>query len=277
MPVNQKIKPIKKLGQNFLHDENILQRIADASQLTNDDVVLEIGSGTGNLTKYLCERAKFVYAVEKDSRLCKIAEENLKEYKNVKIICGDILKIDVGADLCVRPSCGGRHTGLPPQIKAIGNLPYYITTPIIFKLLERRQYISDIVIMAQKEVAQRIIASPGGKDYGILSCSAQFYTKPKIMFYINKGAFLPQPKVDSAVLRLKILKKPAVAVKDEKLFFNIIRAAFGKRRKMLRSSLSYIIAKDKLALVFAKTGIDGRRRAETLSLEEFAKILDKLD
>ncbi|OIO78821.1 MAG: 16S rRNA (adenine(1518)-N(6)/adenine(1519)-N(6))-dimethyltransferase [Candidatus Omnitrophica bacterium CG_4_8_14_3_um_filter_43_15] len=265
-----KIRPIKKLGQNFLRNENILQRIAAAAQLDNNDIVLEIGAGTGNLTKYLCEKTKFVYAVEKDARLCKIAEENLRRYKNVKIICKDILKIDMGSGFEPDP------ISIDRPFKIIGNLPYYITTPIIFHLLVQKKYINDIIIMVQKEVAQRIIAKPGGKDYGILSCSVQFHAKPKILFNVIKAAFRPQPKVDSSVLKLKILEKPAVAIKDEKLFFNIIKAAFGKRRKMLRSSLAGLITKDKLTDILAKSGIDETRRAETLSLEEFAKILDKL-
>jgi len=263
----RRIKPIKCMGQNFLQDERALRRIVDAAGISGDDIALEIGTGTGNLTKYLCQNAKFVYSVEKDARLCKIAGENLREFENVKIINDDILRVIASLTAFARNDVGGR-------LKIIGNLPYYITTPIIFKLLEYREYIKDITIMVQKEVAERIAAKPGGKDYGILSCSVQFYTKPEILFNVSKSVFRPQPKVDSSVLRLKILQQPPVSVKDEKLFFKIIKAAFGKRRKMLRSSLAGIIAKDKLADILAKSGIDERCRAETLSLAEFAKILD---
>ena len=262
-----KIKPVKKLGQNFLRDKNILRRIADAAELTGDDAVLEIGTGTGNLTKYLCEKAKFVYTVEKDAGLCKVAQGNLKNYKNIEIVCGDILKINVGAI----------HE-LPLRLKIVGNLPYYITTPIIFHLLNQRRYINDIIIMIQKEVAQRIVARPGGKDYGILSCSAQFYTKPEILFHISKGKFYPQPKVDSALLRLKILEKPAVAVKDEEKFLKVIKAAFGQRRKTLLNSLSAGLKLKRVEVesVLQKCSIDPKRRAETLSLAEFAKIANML-
>ena len=257
-----KIKPIKRLGQNFLRDENILQRIADAAHLSGEDTVLEIGAGSGNLTRHLAEKAGFVYAVEKDRRLCKAAEENLKGFKNVEIICGDILKIDVGAGL------------KPAPTKVVGNLPYYITTPIIFKLLEHKENISDIIIMVQKEVAERIVAKPGGKDYGILTCSVQFYTEPKVLFKISKGSFYPRPKVDSVLLEMKILKKPAVNVKDEQKFFEIIKAAFGQRRKTLLNSLCNRLHLEKEAVedILRKAGIEPQRRAETLDLDEFAKI-----
>ena len=262
MPISRKIKPIKRFGQNFLCDERILQRIADAAGLTSQDVVLEIGTGAGNLTKYLCKKTRFVYTVEKDARLCKVAAGNLAEFNNVKIICADILKTDL--------------QGFGSGLKVIGNLPFYITTPIIFKLLEQKKYIDDIIIMVQKEVAGRIVAKPGGKDYGILSCSVQFYTEPEILFHISKNVFRPQPKVDSTLLRLKPLDTTAVCVKDEGNFLKLIKAAFGRRRKTLSNSLSgesgLGLAKEDVEKILRKAGIDPKRRAETLSLEEFAKI-----
>ena len=259
-----KLKLIKKLGQNFLRDEGVLKHIADAAELTGDDVVLEIGTGLGNLTKYLCEKAKFVYTVEKDARLCRAAEANLGEFKNVKIIRGDILDVIVETP----------HWGVSTPIKIVGNLPYYITTPIIFKLLEHREHIKDITIMIQKEVAQRIIAKPGGKDYGILSCSVQFYTEPHILFSIGKGKFYPQPKVDSVLLKLKILEKPVVAVENEENFIKVVKAAFGQRRKQLLNSLSagLNLKREGVEIALRKCGIEPKRRAETLSLAEFAKL-----
>lgn len=269
------VKPIKKLGQNFLKDKFVLRRIVDSAGIDYNDVVLEIGTGTGNLTKYLCEKSKFVYTVEKDARLCSVAKENLKEFDNVKIINNDILEIDVGAGPCARP-LQGNHRGLPLQLKVVGNLPYYITTPIIFKLFDYRQYISDIVIMVQKEVAQRIIALPGGKDYGILSCTVQFYAKPQILFYIKKGLFYPQPEVDSALVRLEVLKQPSVSVTSEEKFLKLIKTAFNQRRKTLVNSLcsksGLGLIKNEALDILQKSGIDPARRAETLSLEEFARI-----
>jgi 16S rRNA (adenine1518-N6/adenine1519-N6)-dimethyltransferase len=261
MPISQKIKPVKKLGQAFLRDERVLQRIVASAQISRTDTVVEIGSGSGNLTKYLVEKAKFVYAVERDAGLCKIAEANLAAFKNVEIVCGDILKINL------------QDWG---NLKVVGNLPYYITTPIIFKLLEQKRYIDDIIIMVQKEVARRIVAKPGGKDYGILSCVVQFYARPEILFDINKGAFWPQPKVDSALMRLRPSRQPAVGVKDEEQFLKVIKAAFGRRRKMLANSLSgksgLGLAKEDVEKILRRVRVDPKRRAETLSLDEFARI-----
>ncbi len=259
------VRPSKRLGQNFILDNNILQRIVKAAEINSDDIILEIGTGIGNLTRHLCEKAKFVYSVEKDTNLCRIAEENLREFDNVKIICNDVLKINVGAI----------HE-LPLHMKIVGNLPYYITTPIIFKLLEQRQHVSDIIIMVQKEVAERIIAKPGNKDYGILSCAVQFYANPEILFKINKAAFSPRPKVDSALIRIKLLKMPSVSVDNEDAFLKLIKSAFSQRRKTLANSLSAEnilgLSKDKAMDALKKAGINYKRRAETLSLEEFARL-----
>lgn len=265
---NYSVKPIKKLGQNFLRDENVLRRIADAAELSGQDVVLEIGTGTGNLTKYLCQKAKFVYTVEKDPRLCRIAEENLREFKNVKVVCDDALGVIAclgSLDSEVRSEAG---------LKIIGNLPYYITTPIIFKLLGQRRHISDMVITVQKEVARRIAAKPGNKDYGILSCLVQFHAQPRIMFEINKTRFYPQPEVDSALVRMKVLEKPAAVVNDEKIFLKIVKAAFSHRRKTLLNSLydSLGLEKGRIRNMLQKCGIDPKRRAETLNLNDFAAL-----
>jgi len=264
--MDKTIKPIKRLGQNFLHNERVLQRVADAACINSDDIVFEIGTGTGNLTRYLCEKAKFVYTIEKDARLCRVAEENLRDFKNVKVICADILKIDVGA-----------YCNTPLQLKVVGNLPYYITTPIIFHLLKQRRYIKDITIMVQKEVAERMTAMPGGKVYGILSCSVQFYTHPEILFNISKSCFKPQPKVDSAIIKLKILEKPAVEAEEDK-FLKVIKAAFSQRRKTLLNSLyaGLNLKKEMVDKVLIKTGINPKRRAETLSIQEFAKLANFL-
>lgn len=277
---NYSVKPIKKLGQNFLRDENVLRRIADAAELNEQDIVLEIGTGSGNLTKYLCQKAKFVYTIEKDARLCRIAEENLREFKNVKVVCDDALDAIArlacltARPLASPPSAARNEASRIRRLKVIGNLPYYITTPIIFKLLGQRQRVSDIVITVQKEVARRIAAKPGNKDYGILSCLVQFHTQPRVMFEINKTKFYPQPEVDSALVRMKVLEKPAVIVNDEEKFLKIIKAAFSHRRKTLLNSLydSLDLEKKDIKNILQKCGIDPERRAETLDLNDFAAL-----
>ena len=272
------VKPIKKFGQNFILNDNILERITNASRISGSDIVLEIGTGIGNLTRHLCRKAKFVYTVEKDTRLYKIAQENLREFDNVRIICNDIMNVIVSFGKVIF-SDNKEFFGNGGRLKVVGNLPYYIVTPIIFKLFSRRQYIADIFITVQKEVARRIAASPGSKDYGILSCAAQFYTKPQVLFNIKRGAFYPRPKVDSAVLRMQLLDKPIVCVKDEKIFFNLIKMTFGRRRKTLLNSLSGKNAlnstRDDIKKILQKADIDYKRRPETLSLDEFASLAEQ--
>ena len=221
----------KKFGQNFLIDANILQNIIDAAEVTKDDCVLEIGPGIGTMTQYLCENAREVVAVEIDKKLIPILEnDTLAAYDNITIINEDILKVDINKIV------QEKNAGKP--IKVVANLPYYITTPIIMGLFESHVPLDSITIMVQKEVADRMQVGPGTKDYGALSLAVQYYAKPKVMLTVPASCFMPRPNVDSAVIKLTRHTQPPVDVKNEKLMFNIIRAAFNQRRKTLVNSLN---------------------------------------
>lgn len=258
----------KGLGQNFLLDPQVLDKIADAADI--DDGVLEIGPGFGVLTKRLCETGKKVVSVEIDRRLIPVLDFTLKEFDNVKIIEKDILKTDVKA--LIDEEFGGK------KISVAANLPYYITTPIITKLIEEKLPIKNIVVMVQKEVAERIAARPGKKDYGAISVLCQYYTNPRLVTIVPKGSFYPAPKVDSAVLCMEVQEKPNVDVLDEKLFFKVVRAAFSQRRKTLLNCLasSFSCGKEALTELLLGIGIDPTVRGEKLGLSEFAKIADAL-
>lgn len=258
------LKPKKKLGQNFLTDKNIQRKICDTCALEPSDIVLEIGAGRGELTALLAARANRVYALEIDDRLCEILQENLKNTSNVEIINQDILKFDL-------KRC---HLKSGKRLKVIGNIPYYISSPIIECLLNSRERIHTVFITVQKEFAERIAAKPGSKDYGSFSCFVQYYAQPLIILNIKKGCFTPRPKVDSALISLKIRPIPWVNPKDEKLFFRIIRSAFNKRRKTLRNSLEGIISAEKLEKFFLKYSLDKNTRPERLSLQDFANLTD---
>jgi 16S rRNA (adenine1518-N6/adenine1519-N6)-dimethyltransferase len=249
--------PKKYLGQNFLFDPSILRRIIEAANIKHNDTVVEIGPGYGTLTELLAGVAKKVIAIELDYELYQKLKDELKEFRNIEPIHGDALKYP--------------YEKLEP-FKIVANIPYYITTPIIFRLIEARKNLISMTLTMQKEVAQRIIAKPNTKDYGVLSLAVQYYSNPELKFIIPKGAFRPVPKVDSAVIHIEILDRPRAIVVDEKLFFTIIKTAFAQRRKMLSNSLKSISQDIKEILIDA--GIDTDRRAETLSLEEFAKITD---
>jgi 16S rRNA (adenine1518-N6/adenine1519-N6)-dimethyltransferase len=245
----------RHLGQHFLHDPSILRRIVQVAQLNTEDLVVEIGPGFGRLTKMLAEIVKKVIAIELDDTLFEKLKTGLAEYKNVELIHGDALKYSY-EDL--------------PDFKVVANIPYYITTPIIFRLLDARKNLKSMTLTVQKEVAERIVAKPGGKDYGVLSIMVQYYAKPDLRFIIPKEAFRPMPKVDSAVLYIKILERPSVDVEDKEIFSRIVRTAFSQRRKMLSNSLKNICGDVKEWL--AAAGIDSNRRPETLSIEEFARL-----
>jgi 16S rRNA (adenine1518-N6/adenine1519-N6)-dimethyltransferase len=245
----------KHLGQNFLYDPSILNRIIQIAQLDREDLVVEIGPGTGRLTKMLAEKVEKVVAIELDDKLFTKLKVELAEYHNVELIHGDALKYS--------------YEGLP-QFKVVSNIPYYITTPIIFRLLEARKNLKSVTLTVQKEVAERVVAKPGGKDYGVLSLMIQYHAKPQLKFIIPKGAFRPVPKVDSAVVHIKILEQPSVLVKDEEFFFRVIKTAFSQRRKMLSNSLKTLREDVKEKLV--ELGIDPNRRPETLSIQEFAGL-----
>lgn len=249
----------KYLGQNFLFDPSILKRIIQTANLTQDDTVVEIGPGLGRLTRMLADEVKKVIAIELDGELYERLKNELSGYDNIELIHGDALKYPYGT---------------LNEFKVVANIPYYITTPIIFKLFEHRDRLGSITIMIQKEVARRIAAGRGNKEYGILSLMTQYHGRPELEFIVPRGAFRPVPKVDSAVVHIEIYKKPPVEVKDEALFFRVIRTAFSQRRKTLANSLKPVSPDIKEILPLA--GIEPNRRAETLSIEEFAKLSDIL-
>ena len=258
----------KSLGQNFLADKGVIDSIIEASDIGPEDLVIEIGPGLGVLTQREAQLAKKVYAIELDRDLIPILKDVLGIYDNVEIIHGDILKTDVRA-LIEGSGC--------ERARIIGNLPYYITTPIIMDLLENRVGAESITIMLQKEVAERITASPGSRIYGALSVAVQYYAEVVTVAQASKEMFVPPPKVDSTVLRLDIRKEPAVKVEDESLFFKVVKAGFGQRRKTLLNALTGAgFDKERIKECLEKTGIENTRRAETLSLEEFALISDGL-
>lgn len=256
-----KLRADKKLGQNFLIDHSVVQRIVEAAELSEQDTVLEVGPGIGTLTQGLAESKADVVAVELDKRLLPVLATTLEGYENIRIVNGDILKVDIMEEVGQK------------EFKCCANLPYYITTPIIFALLEKRLPMERLVAMVQKEVAERMAAKPGGKEYGALSVAIQYYTVPEIAFIVPPDSFIPAPNVDSAVIVCKRREKPAVEVEDEELFFKVVKAAFSLRRKMLNNSLKNMgIDSTQCAAWLERAGIDGKRRAETLSLDEFAAL-----
>ena len=261
-----KLRADKKLGQNFLIDENVVRQIVAAAELSEADTALEVGPGIGTLTQGLAESKARVVAVELDTRLLPVLATTLNGYDNVRVVHGDILKVNIMEEVGA------------PSFKVCANLPYYITTPIIFALLEKRLPMERLVAMVQKEVAERMAAQPGGKEYGALSVAIQYYTEPKIAFIVPPTSFIPAPAVDSAVIVCKRREKPPVEVCDEGLFFRVVKAAFSLRRKMLSNSLKNMgIKSEQVAKWLELAGVDGKRRAETLSLEDFAKLTNSFN
>ena len=262
----------KKFGQYFLIDAHVLDKIIAAAGITKDDFVLEIGPGIGTMTQYLAEAAREVTAVEIDRNLIPILEETLAEYDNVTVINEDILKLDL--ERLSREKNGGR------PIRVVANLPYYITTPIIMGLYESHVPVSSITVMVQKEVAQRMQAGPGSKDYGALSLAVQYYASPYIAANVPPNCFMPRPNVGSAVIHLETYQNPPVSVKDEKLMFALIRASFNQRRKTLLNGLKNAselsFGKEELLETFASLGWKETVRGEELTLEQFAKLSDML-
>lgn len=255
----------KGLGQNFLSSQSVLEKIADAAEIENEGVI-EIGPGFGVLTNELAKRAEKVLALEIDDRLIPILRDTLSEYDNVKVINKDVLKTDI-AEL-IKSEFGDK------RVSVAANLPYYITTPIITSLIENRLPLKNLVVMIQKEVADRITAQPGTKDYGAISVLCQFYTEPELVCNVGAELFIPPPKVDSAVVKMTFRDEPAVAVQDEKMFFRTVKAAFSQRRKTLLNCLAanFPINKSDLTKIMESVDIAPTRRGETLSLEEFAKL-----
>ena len=263
----------KKFGQNFLIDGRVLEKIMDAADITKEDFVLEIGPGIGTMTQYLAERAREVLAVEIDKNLIPILAETLSEYENVDILNADILKTDLNK---IAEEKNGGH-----PIKVVANLPYYITTPIIMGLFESHVPVENVTVMVQKEVADRMQAGPGAKDYGALSLAVQYYAEPYIAANVPPNCFMPRPKVGSAVIRLTKHKTPPVQVKNEKLLFQLIRASFNQRRKTLQNGIKnfsgFNFSKEEVAEALEQMGVSPTIRGEALTLEQFAQLSNLLD
>jgi 16S rRNA (adenine1518-N6/adenine1519-N6)-dimethyltransferase len=265
----------KSLGQNFLIDPNVLSRIVDHANVTDKTGVIEIGPGIGALTEQLARRAKKVVAFEIDQRLLPILNETLAPYPNVSIIHQDVLEANLKEAV-------KEYFSDCEEIMVVANLPYYVTTPIIMKLLEDQLPLKGIVVMLQKEVADRISAKPSTKEYGSLSIAIQFYTDAKTVMTVPKTVFVPQPNVDSAIIRLLVRDQPIVELNNESFFFKIVRASFAQRRKTLLNNLVHFLPNGKelkpvIEETLTKIEIDGKRRGESLSIEEFAKLSDALD
>lgn len=258
----------KRFGQNFLIDTHVLEKIIRASEITKDDFVLEIGPGIGTMTQYLADSARAVTAVEIDDALIPILQDTLKDWDNVNIIHGDILKTDI------QKIADEKNQG--KAIKVVANLPYYITTPIIMGLFESHVPVESITVMVQKEVADRMQTGPGSKDYGALSLAVQYYAEPEIVANVPPNCFMPRPKVGSAVIRLTRHEKPPVEVADEKLMFRLIRASFNQRRKTLANGLNnspeLSYSKEEIQQTIEKCGFKAGIRGEALTLEDFAKL-----
>lgn len=255
------IKMSKKLGQNFLIKRGIVDEIVKAANLHDGEPVLEIGPGIGTLTQGLAQSGANVTAIELDTRLLEVLDTTLAQYGNVKIVHGDVLKLDVLSIMNHEP------------FKVVANLPYYITTPIIMSLLESQLPIERLVVMVQKEVALRMVAKPGTKDYGALSVAVQYYTKPDIVLDVPPKSFLPAPAVTSSVIRCVLRDKPPVDVIDERLFFRVVKAGFAQRRKTFANTMKTTgLSKDRIEELLAKANIDGQRRGETFTLQEFADV-----
>ena len=260
------IKMSKKLGQNFLIKRGIVDEIVHAAELTPGEPVLEVGPGIGTLTQGLAQSGADVTAIELDRRLLEVLDTTLASYDNVRIVHGDVLKLDVPTIMNHKP------------FKVVANLPYYITTPIIMSLLESKLPIERLVVMVQKEVALRMVAKPGTKDYGALSVAVQYYTEPDIVLDVPPKSFLPAPAVTSSVIRCVLRDKPPVDVIDEKLFFRVVKAGFAQRRKTFANTMKTTgLSKDRIEELLAKANIEGQRRGETYTLQEFAEEANPWD
>ena len=256
----------KKLGQNFLINESIIYDIVKKANVTKEDVVIEIGPGLGSLTKELINNAKKVIAIELDPNMIDILKSRFGIFDNFEVIYGDVLKIDLEELIKGYDS-----------VKVVANLPYYITTPIIMKLLEDKLKIKSITVMVQKEVGERICATHKDKEYGAITVSVQYYSEPQIIIDVPKENFLPAPEVDSCVIRLDMREKPPVFLKDEKLFFRLVKGAFTQRRKTINNSLTCSgKSKEEIMAALNKLGIDSKLRAENLSIQQYADIANTL-
>lgn len=256
----------KKLGQNFLINEEIINQIIEKADVNKNDTIIEIGPGLGSLTAKLLENANKVIAIELDSNMSNILKERFCLYDNFELIEKDVLKVDLNEIVEKYDS-----------VKVVANLPYYITTPIIMKLLEERLKLKSITVMVQKEVGERFCAVPNSKEYGAITISINYYTKPEIIIDVPKENFEPMPEVDSCVIKLDVRDVPPVDLKNEKEFFNLIKAGFSQRRKTINNSLASMgISKEKIKSVLEKLGIDSKLRAENLTMEQFADISNNM-
>ncbi|RKY04217.1 ribosomal RNA small subunit methyltransferase A [Candidatus Poribacteria bacterium] len=266
MPVKAK----KRLGQHFLRDRSYLIRIAEAASLRPEDVVLEIGPGEGDLTELLLERAGRVIAVEIDPELVALLRSRFQGEDRLALIQGDVLKLDLTSLL-------SEHLSVGSKAKVVANIPYYITSPIIEKLIESRRVLGECVLTVQREVARRICAAPGSKEYGSLTVLVQYFADVELLFDIPPGAFRPKPKVTSSVVRISFRERPRVEVKDEGFFFRVVRAAFGQRRKMIKNALRSLgLADEAIRSAMERAGISLEERAESLTLEQLSRLADEL-
>jgi len=256
--------PIKRLGQHFLVDRNILNKVIRTAQVEKDDVVLEVGPGLGEMTLALASQVKRVIAIEIDSKLVAILENKMRDNPNVEVVKGDILKVDFNQFL--------KKEGHP--IKVVANLPYQITTPLLFHFIESKEAFSTFTLMLQKEVAERMVAPPGGKDYGPLSIFIQLFLNISIRFFIKPSAFFPPPKVESAVVHMVWKERPMIETNDEEWFKRVVKACFGYRRKTLANALKHseLTLPESIELKMEEIGIDPRRRPETLTIPEFVSL-----
>jgi 16S rRNA (adenine1518-N6/adenine1519-N6)-dimethyltransferase len=261
------VRPKKRLSQNFLINDRAAKKIVDGLNLEKADVVLEIGAGSGALTKHLLDQAQRVLAVEIDKELCSVLLRKFASYQNLTIINANILDLDLGKTIIPHPSC-----------KVVGNLPYQITSPILSVLLQNKRLIDFCVLMVQKEFALRLSSAPGNKNWSPLSVAIQLYADVKILFHLKPSSFFPQPRVNSSVVKIAFLPHPKVQLEDEGWFLRVVRAAFGQRRKTLLNSLAANLSlpKDKIEFILNRIEIDPKRRAETLNLKEFAILSSSL-
>ena len=260
----------KEYGQNFLTNRIIPEEIAENCTDSLDSMIIEIGPGIGVLTAELCKRAKSVVSIELDERLRPVLAETLAEYDNLEVIFGDCMKLDIAK--IIEQRFKGK------KVSVCANLPYYITSPIIMKLLESRLPITSLTVMVQKEAADRICAAVSSRDAGAVTVAVNYYSSPKILFNVSRGSFMPSPNVDSSVIRLDVLKEPPICVADEKGFFRFVRAAFGQRRKTLvnAASAGTAFSKESVKKALEEAGIDQNIRAEQLTLQQFSLVFSKL-
>lgn len=260
----------KALGQNFLINPSVCPKMAQECGVDENSGVIEVGPGIGVLTNELAKRAKKVIAIELDKRLLPVLEETLGEYENVKVINGDVMKLDLNKLI------SEEFEGM--NVCVCANLPYYITSPIVMRLLEEKLHVSSITVMVQKEAAQRICAEVGTRQSGAVTVAVWYYSRPELLFHVSSGSFMPAPKVDSAVIRLNIRKEPGVLVKNEEMFFKTAKAAFSQRRKNIANSLSagLSMGKQEIISVLNDCKIPASKRAEELSMEDIGKIADRL-